>query len=444
MAKIPLSIDRDYCSGWGVWHGAREILQNAKDAEEYEGKRMEVTHYPRTNRLEINTSDVYVHPSNLLVLGKTSKGDGRQRGRFGEGFVLGVLALVRKGCDVKFRNGDLSWTVSFESPDVGHPLEGNELLTFKSRELTIKEPDFKLEIEGISTEAWNIIKAKVLFIQPPKESETLKTSDGTLLLNPMYQGEVFVRGLFVRKFDELACGYDLQSVQLDRDRQMIDEWSLHYALGKLWTAASTASPELATPRVYEMVKADAPDARQLKYHADDKLLKHMRDRFEEENGADAVPVSTNAEAHDVTSSGGRPHVVSGVLKDLLEKGGLSIAGAKKTLESVVERRWAPADLFTGPDADEEAYAAMGKLEGIIPNMAIVTFRGDRPGCHLLDANTVVGVDRRLLNNPFRDVLLQAITVEARRCGVPPIDVLLAHVAGEELESPRAPTETPPF
>jgi hypothetical protein len=39
MAKISLTIDKNYCSGWNVWHGARELLQNAKDAEEYDDIR---------------------------------------------------------------------------------------------------------------------------------------------------------------------------------------------------------------------------------------------------------------------------------------------------------------------------------------------------------------------------------------------------------------------
>lgn len=440
MAKIPLPIDKDYCSGWGVYHGLRELIQNAKDAEEFEGRRMEINHYPRTNRLEIITHGVYVAPASLLVLGKTSKSDGRQRGKFGEGFVLGILALMRRGCEVKFRNGDQSWTVSFESPDVGHPLEGNELLTFKSRELASREVNFQVEIEGISIEAWNIVKSKFLFLDEPKEADKLETPDGTLLLHPDKKGEIYVRGIYVRKFDDLACGYDLHGVQLDRDRQMIDEWQLHYALGKLWTTASGLSPELAAPRVYDMAKSDNADARQLKYHADDKLLASVRERFENEHGKEAVPVSTNAEAHDVQGSGGKPTMVSGVLKDLLEKGGLSVEASKKQLESVVERRWAPAELQCGDEADDVAYAAMCRLEEIFPSLVVVTFRGDKLGCHLLDENTVIGVDRRLLSTPFRDVLYLVAVTEARRLGIRPVDVLINHVvtmSAPELQSPSA-------
>lgn len=427
MTKIPLTIDKNYCSSWSVWSGLRELLQNAKDAEEHEGKAMEVTHYPKTNRLEIITRNAYVMPANLLVLGRTSKSAGNQRGKFGEGFVLGVLALMRNGCDVKFRNGDLSWTATFEHPDVGHPLEGNELLTFKSRALAIREPDFKIEIEGINEQAWKIVSNKVLFLTPPKAEDRLETRDGTLLLHPDKKGEVYVRGLYVRKFDDLSCGYDLKSIELDRDRQMIDEWKLHYALGALWNTATKLAPELAAPRVYEMAKTDVGEARGLKWHADDRLLADVRDRFEKEHG-DAVPVSTNAEAREVQASGGKPTMVSGALKELLEKGGLSIEASKKRLESVVETRW----LYSDMEGDEKA--AMSWLENIIPDMSIVTFKGDKPGCHLLDEGKVVGVDRRLLAKPHRDLLSAALPVEAQRLGVTPLEVLVAHTLGERLKS----------
>jgi hypothetical protein len=436
MAKIPLTIDKNYCAGWGVWHGVRELLQNAKDAEDYEGKPMIVTHYPRTYRLEITTRDTYVQPSNLLVLGKTSKADGRQRGKFGEGFVLGVLALIRKGCNVTFRNGDLSWSASFESPDVGHPLEGNELLTFKSRTLQMREANFKIEIEGITEEAWDIIRGKVLFLEPPKAEETLRTNAGALLLNPRYKGDVFVRGLYVRTFEDLSCGYDLDTVSLDRDRQMIDEWDLHYALGKLWSDACNAQPELATQRVYELAKEGSADARYLKHHADDKLIQQLRDKFEAEHGKDCVPVSDNTAAREAQGTGSKPVMVNSVMKDLLEKGGLSLDAVKKAAETTVEKRWAPADFL-----DDDA-VTLTLLESIAPTLAVVTFRGNKPGVHLIDENKTVAIDHRLLDKPRRELITQVVAAEAQRLGVIPLDVLIAHVAGEPLQSKGAQQESP--
>jgi hypothetical protein len=44
---------------------------------------------------------------------------------------------------------------------------------------------------------------------------------------------VFSRGIFVRTFEDLACGYDMNSLELDRDRNALNEWDLHYKLGKI-------------------------------------------------------------------------------------------------------------------------------------------------------------------------------------------------------------------
>jgi len=424
MAKIPLAIDKNYCASWSVFEGCREFLQNAKDADE-DGYKMTIDHFPRTSRLEISNAQIYVDPAKLLILGKSDKTPGEKRGQFGEGFVLGCLALLRKGHDVKFQNGDLSWSVSFEEPDVGHPFEGQELLTFKSRKISIREVDFKIEIEGITTGIWDALKKLFLFLEPPKPADVVEMSSGTLLLSKDRVGQVFARGIFVRAFSDLSCGYDMKSLKLDRDRRMVDEWDLHYALGNLWQQVCTQKPELAAPRVYEMAKADAAEIRQLKYHADDKLLKSVRDRFEAENGVDASPVTSMRAAKEAESIGAKPVVVSNTLQELLEKGGLSAETIAAKMEGTVEARFAPSDLTL------EERETSDRLEQIVASFVVVTFRGTKTACRLIDDGGIVGVERRLLLEPFKKLLTSALAAEAKRRNVFPIDILLEHVAREK-------------
>ncbi len=423
MAKIPLTISKNYCSDWGVFQGIREMLQNAKDADE-DGHTMTIEHFPRTSRLEITSAKVFVDPAKLLVLGESDKGMGRKRGQFGEGFVLGCLALMRKGCDVSFRNGDHSWNVAFEQPDPGHPLAGSELMTFKSRALAAREQDFRVEIENIPTNVWDVLKRLFLFVTAPAASETLETPHGTLLLNPDYVGQVFAKGIFVRKFENLTCGYDLVGLTLDRDRRFVDEWDLHYKLGQIWKDASNTYPSLAAPRLYDMVKTGTVEAKHVKYHADDKILKDVRERFEKENGASAVPVSTMAEAKDIEDAGGKPTMVNDVLKELLEKGGLSLEKAKTQLDGQIEARFTPYDL-TG---DEQV--ALARLLGVVPEFIIVTFKG-KAACRLIDDDKKVGLDRRLLAEPFNKALKSLVNTEARRRKIEPFDILLEHVEARE-------------
>jgi hypothetical protein len=420
MAKIPLTISKNYCADWGVFQGIRELLANAKDADE-DGHKMTIEHYPRTSRLEITSAKVYIDPAKLLVLGMSDKTPGQKRGQFGEGAVLGILALMRKGCDVSFRNGDLSWSVSFEEPDPGHPLAGNELLTFKSRQLATREQDFRVEIENIPTEVWDVLKKLFLFITPAAKAETLETPNGTLLLNPEYQGQVFSRGIFVRKFQNLSCGYDMKALQLDRDRRFVDEWDLHYKLGRIWKDACDAHPEIAAPRLYDMAKSGAIEAQNVKYHTDDKILKDVRERFEREHGPSAVPVATTAAAKDLEEAGGKPAMVNDVLRELLEKGGLTVENAKKQLEGQVDQRFVPSDL--APDE----HAPFARLCEVVPEFILVTFKG-KAACRLIDDEKKVGLDRRLLKEPFEKALKTLVNIEARRRKVEAVDILLEHVA----------------
>jgi hypothetical protein len=427
MAKVSLTVDKNYASDWKTYAGVREILANAKDADD-DGYKMTVEHFPRTSRLEITTADIYVDPAKLFILGKTDKVGDRHRGRYGEGFCVGVLALMRQGLDVSFRNGDLSWTVSFEEPDGDHPLAGNQLMTFRSRKLAAREADFIVTVENLPTEAWDVLKKMFLFIEVPRAVDTLQLDGGRLLLAPDRRGHVFSRGVFVREFEDLACGYDLSDLPLDRDRRFVNEFDLHWKLAAMWREACKRAPDLAAPRVYDMAKANTPEAKAFKWHADEKLLKTVRERYEAEHGTDAVPVATMREAKEIEGAGGKPTVVSEVLRDLLERGGLSAEGAKKKLEGQIDARLAPGDLTI------TERIVVDRLMGVVHDFAVVVFRGEQAACRLIDGDATVGVDRRLLSGPYRGLLQQVVAAEARRRKVEPVDVLLAHLAGEGVPS----------
>lgn len=424
MSKINLSIDKNYCAAWGAFEGIRELVQNAKDADE-DGYTMSIEHFPRSNRLEIVTEKIMVDPAKLLILGKSDKSPGEKRGQFGEGFVLGTLALIRKGHDVKFQNNDLSWTVSFEVAEEGHPFAGHELLTFKSRTLKVREANFKVEVDNITTDIWNALKKLFLFLTPPKASDMVETREGTLLLEEERKGQVFSRGIFVRTFEDLACGYDIKHLDLDRDRKMVDEWQLHYRLGRLWEDANAQQPALFASRIYAMAKAGAAETKQLKYHADEKLLKSIRDQFVEEHGDNAAPVMSMTAAKTAEAAGATPIVVAETLKELLDKGGLSAESVARRIESTVERRLSPHE-FT---SEEERN--IDRIAPLLPEMAIVAFRGTVPTCRLIDDGKRVGVDARLLSGPFKVLLSAAVGVEAQRRNISTTDLLIEYVAGSE-------------
>lgn len=427
MSKISLTIDAGYCEGWGAWEGIRELISNAKDAEDMDPRHvMETHHSPKTARLTIRTRNVTIDPAALLVLGRSSKRGRDVRGRFGEGFVIGCLALTRAGHAVAFRNHDLSWRCVFEAADSDHPLAGNELLTFYSRSITRTE-DFEVTIEGVTQDVWDALRPLFLFMTPPPPKETVKVDQGTLILTPDRKGMVFARGVFVRRFDNLECGYDLNEVRLDRDRQMIDEWTLHDTLSDLWQSVlardSTSNDELAR-RAYDLVKGGSDETRHFRWRTDDKLVNTMRQQFTAEHGDEAVPVTTMSEARELETLGAKPVVVNDTLKELLAKTGLSAAGAKAEMEGRVTARLLPSQL----DDAERAALAVADLVGCA--YVVVEFNG-KPACRPLDDNRVLGIDRRLLKQPAFDLVMQIAKGEGARTGQGEAGVLARALIGTE-------------
>ncbi len=95
MATFSLSISSQYVPSWGPYEACREILQNACDSQQ-DGHPMHISHNPATGMLTIANSGVRLDRS-VWLLGISSKTAGGYRGQYGEGFALGMVALVRAG-----------------------------------------------------------------------------------------------------------------------------------------------------------------------------------------------------------------------------------------------------------------------------------------------------------------------------------------------------------
>lgn len=412
MSKIQLTIDTGYCDSWGAWEGVRELVSNAKDAEELNPKNaMEIRHSKEKSQLVIKTRGVTVDPATLLVLGRSSKRGRDVRGRFGEGFAIGCMALTRAGHAVSFRNADASWRCTFERVEDG-PLSGQELLTFYSRAIT-PTPDFVVVVDNVTQDVWDAMRPLFLFLSPPPEDEVVAVDQGTLILSEDRRGMVYARGVFVRRFERLGCGYDLRDIQLDRDRQMIDEWTLGTSLSDLWasvlgghTDAKQAQEALAR-RAYDLAKSSADESRHFRWRTDERLVQHMKAQFVAEHGENAVPVTTMDEANVITSLGARPAIVNNTMKELLAKTGLSAEAAKASLEEQVKERLLPSQLTDGERA------ALSVINLVTRQYVVVTFNGNATQ-RLLDDGKVIGIDRRLLARPAVDILLAAAKGEAAR------------------------------
>jgi len=412
MSKIQLTIDTEYCGSWGVWEGIRELISNAKDAEELNPRNaMEIKHSKERSQLVIKTRETIVDPATLLVLGKSGKRGRDVRGRFGEGFAIGCMALTRAGHPVAFRNADTSWKCTFDRVEDG-PLSGQELLTFYSRAIT-PTPDFVVTIDNVTKEVWDALRPLFLFLTPPPPDEVVAVDQGSLILSEDRRGMVYARGVFVRRFERLDCGYDLRDIQLDRDRQMIDEWTLGTALSDLWASVLSGrkdvqhAGEALARRAYDLAKSNADESRHFRWRTDERLVGHMKAQFVAEHGDNAVPVSTMAEADEITSLGAKPTMVNATLRELLAKTGLSPEHAKASLEGQVRARFLPSQLT-------EVERGVLKVVNLVTREYVVVEFAGKSACRPIDDNKMIGIDRRLLTLAAFQVVLAVAKGEAAR------------------------------
>lgn len=316
--RIELTIKTDYLPEWGVWEGVRELVQNARDAETEFGAPMSVRHRPDTNTLVIENEGTTL-PHEALLLGFTSKsGRSDMIGKFGEGLKLGILALVRKGAQVKIRSGSEVWVPRIVKSE---KFDAN-VLAFDIHKGRKDDNRLQVEIVGIDTESWMLIRNKFLFLQKPKDRHCKATiSNGTLLTGPEHQGMVYVRGIHVFKSATLRYGYDLPDCEIDRDRKMVDPASLRWRLAYLWKSAVNEQPELVDEYI-ELLDGQSTDLEGLDSytakHLADNVRSRITNRFLLKHGENALPVSSLSESAEVQHLGIHGVVVPSALRAVLE------------------------------------------------------------------------------------------------------------------------------
>jgi hypothetical protein len=435
MARIPLTIDPGYCEAWGYPEGIRELIQNAKDGEEFDGCPMHIEHLPRTSKLVISNKGAKIAPSTLLLLGRTSKQGGVQRGKFGEGFVLGVLALIRAEHPVTIYNGDEVWRAEIATPDEGHPFEGQKLLVFNTRKLPSPRDAFTIEVENVSKEVWAETRKLFLFVAPPKPSEIAKVHGNTVLFGTEYSGMVFARGIYVNRVPDLEFGYDLENLQLDRDRRLVDEYDLRWKLGELWNEAHSQDPEKSAARIYRMAKESKSEVKSLQHRADDRLVKALREEFEKEHGVGTVAVESMSDSKELEQLGARTAVVSKTLHELLERSGAMVAEVKRKLKGTLKVTHAWRELTAA-----ERTTCLDWVERVARTYVIVTFNDPKLTCRLLDDDQVA-ISRWFLSAGRRHLLRAVAGLEAMRCKRSVDDVWLDALGVAADEAANAPLLT---
>lgn len=108
-----LPISPNYVSNWSIKEAIREILQNAIDSDK-NGYKKEISYNKYDKSLHIKNYGITLSTS-TLVLGCSSKKDiDGMIGKFGEGYKLALVVLLREGYIVNIINGGEIWLPSFK------------------------------------------------------------------------------------------------------------------------------------------------------------------------------------------------------------------------------------------------------------------------------------------------------------------------------------------
>ena len=309
MTRLAVTITGDYVQ-WGLWESIRELIQNAKDAEDI-GFPMHIKHNARSQKLRIWNEGVYINTDSLVLGGTTKRGDDRQRGQFGEGYKLAVASLVNQGHEVKIATGDYNWVPTLEEDPAYNYARILVINTHKKG----FENSVCFEVGGVSKADWVSIKKRFLFFDNPESA----VKNGTILREKNFANKLFVGGIFVAETPDNCCfGYNFNNLALDRDRKLADPWDLRREI-TICLNSAVKNEEISVDRIVEILEAEGGESRAIydfKYYAVD-ICNMVAKEFEDKWGDNAVPVTSSGEMAEAEHHGFRGVFVGNSVKKLM-------------------------------------------------------------------------------------------------------------------------------
>lgn len=361
MRTIKLSVKSSYLESWGIWEGVRELVQNGKDAETEFSAPLSVRHCKVTSRLFVE-NDGCVIPREALLFGETSKGgDSRYIGRFGEGLKGGALALLRCGLTLKIRNGTEVWNFYTERSDDFDA----QVLCVRIDEGRKDDRRVRVEIGGLTAEAWERIAPKFLFLKKGEKASTYGAGD--LLTDPSEKGNLYVKGIFVSRDQRFSYGFNFVEADLDRDRKMIASSSLEDLTARI-IANETRRNSAFFGKFLEMLETSAQEVKEIGWYAgsiDTEVSDRVAAAFVATHGEKAFPVLSSDETGPLVNAGLQPVKVTKEHRNVLARTfdrDKAIAAARKMMPIIQESDLTPAE----KDALENARTMVEAVTGALP------------------------------------------------------------------------------
>jgi hypothetical protein len=378
--KFQLTVSDQYVPDWGAWEGVRETIQNALDARD-KGHPMHINYNKTDGVLVVANFGVKLDRSVWLMGMTTKAADTEARGQFGEGLILGALALVRAGRKLQIVNYDENWDCTLAESKA---FPGQQVLTVNTRRRSTPAMHqcFSVRI-GITPAEWEDFQLR--FIDLQQGLATIDTSEGQILTDEQQRGRLYVKGIHVETRDNLAAGYNLTgSVRTDRDRRMVNSFDFDYHIGHAWVDALT-SGAITPARLLAHLQSGCEDAQGVPHrYCPEKHLERVAQAWRDAYGANTIPVKDHSGVNDASHFGkiGRittPEVIS-FFRDYSE---LSLEKLRS------ERRGDVVETYTSLELEplelrnlqlalsliEPSAAALG-LAPIAQRLRVVDFRDD--------------------------------------------------------------------
>lgn len=274
IKNYEITISPNYVSNWGINEAIREILQNAIDADKNGYKK---SIYYSGDTLYINNEGISLSAKDL-ILGCSSKLDqDGMIGKYGEGFKLALVVLLRKGMNVYVDNNDKLWSPSFKVSE-----------QFGTQVLNIEESDdgrgegLTFVISPVDQQLYNSLLNYFPCIDE-SFGNVVNCDNGQILLDKQFKGKMYVEGLYIQTDDNFQYGYNFNSdvVELDRDRKAINYYEL-----RALTAQSIVTAEECNKEIFDAITKSCVDVRDIEEvidEASESFLEEYREQFYEEN-----------------------------------------------------------------------------------------------------------------------------------------------------------------
>lgn len=327
--KLLTTISSEYVPDWGFYEGVRELVQNMLDSQD-KGFRGDIVYLRDKQELIVFNEGTYLTRSNILLGNTTKREDDSQRGKYGEGFKISVLALIRAGKEVVISNAinkEIIKSSIEPHPDYG----GINVLCFTTKHdeniIPIDQKKLAFIVRPVSPAEVKEIKHKFLNWDGLELGDYYKTDLGLILKKEKHKGKIYSRGIYVCSIEKLEYGYDINTLDLGRDRNLASQHDICWETSRMW--AEVGGRYGNDEQVIKMLSSNAPDLQSINYWMDEKLRTSIFDDFKKSNGEKSYPCSNEWQRKEISSLGYTPVFVSEQHSDIIKRNLPSIDDLKK-------------------------------------------------------------------------------------------------------------------